>query len=137
MKRSARLILLAGLAAVACGAFAADTKVLTAANGMTLYIFDKDLPGKSNCNGNCAAVWPPVAVEAVAAGTEIGAIGRDDGSKQATFQGKPLYLYAADQKPGDRLGDGSGNVWHALSPGGEAAPAAANKQTGYSSGDYY
>jgi len=28
--------------------------VLADANGMTLYTFDKDTPGKSNCNGKCA-----------------------------------------------------------------------------------
>ena len=35
--------------------------VLVAANGMTLYTFDKDMAnsGKSACNGPCATLWPP------------------------------------------------------------------------------
>ena len=32
--------------------------VLTDANGMTLYTFDKDAEGKSACNGPCATNWP-------------------------------------------------------------------------------
>jgi predicted lipoprotein with Yx(FWY)xxD motif len=34
--------------------------VLTNANGLTLYSFAPDTPAKSNCNGPCAAYWPPV-----------------------------------------------------------------------------
>ncbi len=35
------------------GQFLAD------AEGMTLYIFTKDEPGKTNCYGECAVYWPP------------------------------------------------------------------------------
>jgi predicted lipoprotein with Yx(FWY)xxD motif len=34
--------------------------VLADPKGMTLYTFDKDTSGKSNCNGECAEYWPPV-----------------------------------------------------------------------------
>src|SRR6201999_2621133 len=34
--------------------------VLTNAKGFTLYSFAPDTPTKSNCNGSCAAYWPPV-----------------------------------------------------------------------------
>src|SRR4029434_2228579 len=36
--------------------------VLTNSAGMTLYTFDKDAAGsgKSECNGACAANWPPL-----------------------------------------------------------------------------
>jgi predicted lipoprotein with Yx(FWY)xxD motif len=36
------------------------TMVLADARGMTLYTYDKDEPGKSNCNGLCAHFWPPL-----------------------------------------------------------------------------
>jgi predicted lipoprotein with Yx(FWY)xxD motif len=38
--------------------------VLTDANGMTLYTFDKDTngDGKSVCNDDCAVKWPPLLV---------------------------------------------------------------------------
>ena len=36
--------------------------VLVGPNGMTLYVFDKDVAdsGKSVCNGPCATNWPPL-----------------------------------------------------------------------------
>ena len=33
--------------------------VLTDADGMTLYTYAPDEPGKSNCTGFCAVFWPP------------------------------------------------------------------------------
>src|SRR5262249_11544235 len=39
-------------------------KIYTDANGMTLYTFDKDEKGKSNCYDKCAANWPPLKAEA-------------------------------------------------------------------------
>ena len=47
----------------------ADTlkgKALVDAKGMTLYVFDKDAAGKSNCNGPCATNWPPLIATAEA-----------------------------------------------------------------------
>ena len=38
---------------------------------------------------------------------------------QVTYNGHPLYYYAADQKPGDTSGqnvDGFGAEWYVLSP---------------------
>ena len=83
--------------------------------GMTLYTFDKDVAnsGKSACNGPCIALWPAVP----ATGNESGdysAVTRDDGSKQLAYKGKPLYLFAKDQKPGDKTGDNVKDVWHVI-----------------------
>jgi predicted lipoprotein with Yx(FWY)xxD motif len=39
-------------------------KIYTDHNGMTLYIFDKDEAGKSNCYDQCAVNWPPLMAEA-------------------------------------------------------------------------
>ena len=33
--------------------------VLTTANGMTLYTYDKDTVGQSSCYGDCAQYWHP------------------------------------------------------------------------------
>ena len=87
--------------------------VLTNAAGMTLYTFDKDAGGKSACNGPCAANWPPLtaAADAKAAG-DWTIITRDDGARQWAYKRKPVYLWAKDQKPGDKTGDGFNNVWH-------------------------
>lgn len=97
---------------------AAPTKVmdgvLTNSAGMTLYTFDKDAAGsgKSVCNGQCAALWPPLlaAVDAKPVG-DYTIVTRDDGARQWAYKGKPLYLWAKDTKPGERSGDGFNNVW--------------------------
>jgi predicted lipoprotein with Yx(FWY)xxD motif len=87
--------------------------------GMTLYTFDKDVAGsgKSLCNGPCATLWPPAM--AGAADQPSGAfdiVVRDDGSRQWSYRGKPIYTYQADQKAGDRAGDKFKNVWHIIQP---------------------
>ena len=35
-------------------------EVMTDSKGMTLYTFDKDSKGHSNCTGKCAVNWPPM-----------------------------------------------------------------------------
>lgn len=93
--------------------------VLTGANGMTLYTFDKDMAGsgKSMCNGPCATNWPPLmAMDSDMASGDYSIVMRDDGKKQWAFKGKPLYYWNKDQKPGDRTGDGFNNVWHTAKP---------------------
>ena len=88
---------------------------LTNAAGMTLYVFDRDVGGKSACNGPCAANWPPLmaGADAKPAG-DWSVVTRDDGSKQWAFRGKPLYTWVKDTKPGDKTGDGFLNgAWRA------------------------
>jgi predicted lipoprotein with Yx(FWY)xxD motif len=83
--------------------------------GMTLYTFDKDAAGsgKSTCNGPCAVNWPPLmAADAGHASGDWSIVVRDDGSKQWAYKSKPLYLWAKDQKRGDKTGDGVNKVWH-------------------------
>ena len=96
-------------------------KFLTDAKGMTLYIFKKDSPGKSACAGPCVEKWPlyfreKVAVpDGVMAG-DFGTITREDGKRQTTYKGWPLYYFAGDKAPGDVLGQGIGNVWFVANP---------------------
>ena len=91
--------------------------ILASKSGMTLYTFDKDdaKSGKSSCNDDCAGSWPPVAAdEAPSTAKEFGQIERPDGFKQLTINGKPLYFFAGDQKPGQTSGDNIGKVWHVV-----------------------
>ena len=84
--------------------------------GFTLYVFDNDLgTSSSNCNGGCAGAWPPVLVtdNEVANIPGLGTITRDDGSKQASYKGRPLYFFQSDSEPGDTVGNGIGGVWWA------------------------
>lgn len=92
---------------------------LAGPNGMTLYTLDRDAAGsgKSACSGACAANWPPFLADAGAASSGDWAIVmRDDGAKQWSYKGKPLYFWSKDQKPGDRTGDGFNSVWHVAKP---------------------
>jgi predicted lipoprotein with Yx(FWY)xxD motif len=90
-------------------------QVLTDADGMTLYIFDKDTAGdgKSVCNGDCAVKWPPLmAAEDAQDEGDFTVVTRDDGSKMWAHEGMPLYYWYEDTEPGDTSGDGVGGVWH-------------------------
>jgi len=86
--------------------------VLVDARGMTLYIFKNDVAGngKSVCNGNCAAIWPPLkapdAAPTKGAGItgDLSVVTRDDGSKQIAYKGLPLYFYAPDTAVGEGKG---------------------------------
>lgn len=91
--------------------------VLTDAKGMTLYYFDKDVAGKSNCNGPCAENWPPLMAAGDAkAVDEFSIVVRDDGGKQWAHRGLPLYRWVKDEKPGDTTGHRFKNVWTAAQP---------------------
>jgi len=88
--------------------------VYTGDNGMTLYTFDRDTAGsgKSMCNGPCAALWPPLYADETAKPSGAWTvITRDDGKKQWALNGKPVYFFSKDQKPGERAGDGFNKVW--------------------------
>lgn len=89
-------------------------KILTDFSGRSLYIFDKDSKGISNCTGSCTAVWPPFSVGSFPSNLpeNLTAIQRSDGSMQLAWKEKPLYFYASDQSPGDVNGDGVNGVWH-------------------------
>lgn len=104
----------AGISAFADAPAKLTNGALVAANGMTLYTFDADKasPGKSVCNGPCAALWPPLMAGTEKPTGDYSAITRDDGTRQVSYRGKPLYFYTADQKAGDRSGDNFKDVWH-------------------------
>jgi predicted lipoprotein with Yx(FWY)xxD motif/plastocyanin len=94
---------------------------LVDAKGMSLYYFTKDSIGKSTATGNVLVAWPifnpasfvlPSSLNA----TDFGTITREDGQKQATYKGWPLYYYAKDQASGDTLGQGVNNVWFVINP---------------------
>ncbi|MDE2367912.1 MAG: hypothetical protein KGN16_02990 [Burkholderiales bacterium] len=110
------------LAVASASAFAAPPAAtadgaLVGANGMSLYVFDRDAAGKSACNGPCATNWPPLMAPAgAAADGDWTVIARDDGSRQWAYKGKPLYFWSKDQKAGDHSGDGFNGLWHLARP---------------------
>ncbi len=99
--------------------------ILVDGKGMTLYMFTKDEPNKSNCAGDCLTAWPPLlAVDnpSVGEGLDASLLGTadlPDGSKIVTFNKMPLYYWQADTKPGDTTGQDVNKVWYVVSPEGE------------------
>jgi len=102
---------------------------LTDGQGKSLYLFQSDTSGVSNCTGQCATTWPPLTVPAGQSATAqgdanmslLGSITRSDGSTQVTYKGMPLYYYIADKSAGDTKGQGifeSGNFWYLVKPDG-------------------
>jgi len=93
--------------------------ILTDNKGMTLYTYSKDTEGKSNCQEQCAVNWPPLTVEGDPitpedVGITLNVIVREDGRRQVTIDGKPVYYYIEDKKPGDANGQGLKNEWFAV-----------------------
>ena len=110
--------------------------LLTNAKGFTLYWFVPDTSTASKCNGSCAHYWPPVHGPVTAGSGVTGTLGvitRSDGTKQATWNGHPLYTYVGDTAPGTAKGNGlnlSGGVWHEIALSGAAAPAQSSSSSG-------
>ncbi|ACA92358.1 hypothetical protein KDW19_07805 [Burkholderia cenocepacia] len=117
---SSALLAIASASATAQGSITKEENgALVAANGMTVYSFDKDKPnaGTSACTGPCETLWPPY--KASATDVPVGPytiVKRDDGSPQWAYKGKPLYFFSKDMKQGERNGDNFKNVWHVVAP---------------------
>src|SRR4051794_10857577 len=104
-------------------------KVLTTPKGLTLYSLSAETNGRFICtNGTCLSLWKPLVV---APGTKpsgaakLGTVRRPDGRLQVKYEGKPLYSFVQDKKPGDAKGEGFKDVgtWHVAS--GQAVSNAA------------
>ena len=99
-------------------------KILVDGKGMTLYLYTKDEPSKSNCSAGCLKAWPPLMTQGIPKlgdGVDASLIGNAalaDGSKIVTYNKMPLYYWASDSKPGDITGLGISGVWFLVSPTG-------------------
>lgn len=96
--------------------------ILTDVSSFTLYVFDSDDPGVSNCTGGCLDAWPPYFANCPSceftAEEGIGGVISITADLQLTYNGRPLYYYSGDVVSGDRNGDGVGGVWHVVVVGG-------------------
>jgi predicted lipoprotein with Yx(FWY)xxD motif len=98
--------------------------ILVDDGGKTLYLFVPDAQGASTCYDDCEANWPPFAGE-VSAGEGVdesllGTTERTDGTVQATYNGWPLYYFAADAAAGETNGQGISDVWWVVDAEGNA-----------------
>lgn len=113
-----------------------DGQVYADAAGLTLYVNDasaKASGDKKACRAPCLGDWKPLPAPVLA--RRIGdwdVVDRDDGTRQWSFQGKPVFSYAGDFKAGDLNGDGrtaDGAAWHALVISREYRPPGVNIRT--------
>jgi predicted lipoprotein with Yx(FWY)xxD motif len=84
---------------------------VSSSNAHTLYTFQLDMSGVSNCTSanGCTGTWPPYAAPAgtvAPSGSGFGIITRSDGTLQWTYSGFPLYMYAGDTAAGQDFGQG-------------------------------
>src|SRR5438105_4976653 len=106
--------------------------IVTDASGWTLYTWDGDSPGVSNCTDACAGAWPAFSsdndlVQPAALSGTLDWIDRGDGTWQISLDGWPLYYFVRDVNPGDVNGDGVnafGAVWHVVVAAPPAPPVA-------------
>ncbi|MGY0004522.1 COG4315 family predicted lipoprotein [Micromonospora sp. I033] len=101
-------------------------QVVTDQDGWVLYRFDKDSadPPQSNCVDKCAQVWPPALTDGNpqlqgVSDDKVGTVTRQDGTRQITIGGWPVYRYIGDKKPGQWKGQGVGGTWFVVDPNGK------------------
>jgi predicted lipoprotein with Yx(FWY)xxD motif len=124
-------------------------KILTGANGRTLYLFEKDKSPASTCNGGCAGVWTPFTTTGkpkAGAGVDSAKLTtskRSDGKQQVVYAGHPLYYFVSDTKTGDTKGQNLnefGADWYVISTAGQKVEKSSSSSgsqggsTGSSSG---
>jgi len=125
---------------------AGGMKVLATSSGQTLYASEQE-KGMVLCRSSaCVAVWKPLTVPAGQEPTSSGGVAghlstlnRQDGSRQVSFGGRPLYTFSFDHSAGQVNGDGQKDsfggtdfTWHAATPTGTAASSGASNGSGYS-----
>ncbi len=94
---------------------------LVDSKGMTMYYFLRDNYFKSNATAAIVANWPvfytaSIVVPASLKASDFGFFTRDDGQKQTTYKGWPLYYYVKDQAPGDTTGQQFNSIWFVITP---------------------
>ena len=90
--------------------------ILATTEGRTVYVFDRDVNGVPSCYGGCASVWPAVIAPEGEVQAPLTVVIRKDGARQLAYRGRPIYLYADDEKQGDVQGDALSGIWHVVHP---------------------
>jgi predicted lipoprotein with Yx(FWY)xxD motif len=71
------------------------------AQGRTLFVFEKDVAGMSNCVAECADEFPPLrASPGAKAFGDWSLVRREDGGRQWAYQSHPLYTWVKEKTPG-------------------------------------
>ena len=131
---------------------AADAPVLTTASGplgtylvdgsgRSVYMYDADPEGGSECYQACTSAWPPLPGNTTA-GSGVDAkdltnSSRTDGINQAVYNEHSLYYYSKDTAAGETSGQGfvltGGGIFYLLGPDGTPIKTAAAGSSGAAS----
>jgi predicted lipoprotein with Yx(FWY)xxD motif len=109
---------------------------LTDPAGNTLYTYNADTAGVSNCTGSCLTNWPAYQDKGSTSNlpANVGTIKRaDNGQTQYTYKGLPLYYFASDTK-GQVTGNNVENFTVAKPVAASSSSSSSNSNTGTSSG---
>ena len=101
------------------------------------------------CTDSCTSIWKPLTVAGSkpTAGDgldgELGVVTRPDGSRQVTFDGRPLYRFAEDSDAGSVTGNGVADsfagrafTWHVATPTGISMSDANSSSSSDDDGGY-
>lgn len=101
-------------------------EILVGPTGMTLYTYEGDPAGSYQCDEGCSENFPPLVVTLTPGAParlrgEIATMVRlPDGwhgrRVQVTYQGRPLYFWSRDERPGDATGIGLAGKWEVARP---------------------
>jgi predicted lipoprotein with Yx(FWY)xxD motif len=100
-------------------------KVLVGPAGHTLYDLTADSRNHSSCNPLCRGVWPPLMTSGTpraGAGVIAAKLGETAGH-QVTYNGRPLYYFSFDSKPGQIQGENVhsfGGAWYLVNVKGNS-----------------
>ena len=118
--------------------------VLVDSQGNALYSPEQEAGGKVLCMDGCTSIWEPLTVSSGGqpsgpsdVSSKLGVVQRPDGTKQVTFDGKPLYTFVEDNSPDTVTGngvsdsfDGTSFTWHVASIGATQS-GSTSTQGGY------
>jgi len=92
-------------------------------NGMPVYIYSRDKDAQPTCYDECAVRWPPYIVGAQdnlgpkeGVNGKVGTATRTDRNLQLTYNGHPLYFYAADKDDEPPAGHKVNRLWRLVRP---------------------
>jgi predicted lipoprotein with Yx(FWY)xxD motif len=118
--------------------------VLVDEQGSALYASAQEADGMVLCSNACAAIWVPLTIAdgrptgSKGLDADLGVVMRPDGSRQVTFDGRPLYGFAEDSGPGVVTGNGFSDMfgdqaftWHVATPTGVSTSSENTNESGY------
>jgi predicted lipoprotein with Yx(FWY)xxD motif len=105
--------------------------VLVDDEGSALYAAVQEADGMVRCTEACAAIWVPLTVAGEPTGSgglgaDLGVVTRPEGTRQVTFNGRPLYTFVEDTDANTVTGNGFSDTfgdlglfeWHVATPSG-------------------